>query len=58
MDAVWHVQAEDAIGNTSYSRYYTSSSWAERKVFQLRRDQRNVRVGLRVLRGVWEEIHV
>lgn len=58
MDSIWHVQAEDVIGNQSFSRYYGSRGWAERKVYQLKRDTGVSRVGFRVLRGEWEEINV
>lgn len=58
MDSVWHVSAEDSIGNQSFSRYYGSRGWAERKVFQLKRDKRISQVGFRVLRGEWEDCDV
>jgi len=57
-DSVWHVSAEDAAGNQSFSRYYSSREWAARKVFQLKRHKHVSNVGFKVLRGEWEDCDV
>lgn len=58
MENVFHVHAEDFLGNSSFSRYYSSESWAERKIYELQRDKTNVSVEFRVMRGEWETISV
>lgn len=57
MAEVWHVLSENQYGLV-FSKYYTSESWAIRKVQQLRRDNSNSTTSLRVLRGNWETIDV
>lgn len=58
MDEVFHLRADDPIGNSVFSRYYSSQAWAERKLFELRRNKSVVNIAFRVLRGDWEEINV
>jgi len=57
MAEIWHVLSEDHY-RVVFSKYYASKDWAARKVQQLKRHNPNCTVGLRVLRGEWEEINV